>query len=903
LIYFKSGLGSKFVLSGLLLILTALVISIICFYQSEDNPCATWEQYDADAYQKIPEGAGMPDMAALQNYYMTMDPELKRVPTERLYDAYQQTKELLLQKKNNKSSTDLEWTETGSNMGGRTRALMWEPGDTAGTKVWAAGVTGGVWFNNDIYDDSSAWQPVNDFWPGLSVSCIVSDTNDPMVFYAGTGEYETARIIYRESSGVGIGIWKSTDGGQTWNIIPSTVDFKYISDLKIRNEEGTGVLYAGVVSGYYLGINNQSEPSDGLYRSEDGGETWDQVLPDIAGEDVPYAPADLEISPNGRIFVGTMKNLDGKGGAAILYSDLGTAGTWTVFDDYEAIIENDPEYNIPDRVIIACAQSNVNRVYALVGAGWVNSTDFNYAEGRYILTSGNCGQSWTQASLPGGNPDWATLSWHAFAAAVSPTNSAKLYVGGLDLWKSVNGGDSWTKVSDWTLMYSGGGDDYLHCDQHALVYKQNSSSVVMLANDGGVFFTENAYSINPVFLEKNRNYNTLQFYTCAIYPVSGVNYFAGGLQDNGTLLYTGEPLDINDMVDINDGAYCFFDKTEPNIMITSTIFNVYRIFNNWEYCEDAGIDETGVFINPADYDCNNNILYANAVKFNGSYANQILRITGIPNNPVSELITLPVNLDSYFSFVKVSPFSPDGSTTLFLGSQNGHLFRVVNAQNNPMVTEIGSGEFPVANLSSLAIGGSEDTLLVTFSNFGVPSVWQTWDGGTCWEDISGNLPDMPVRWCLYHPQNYRQVMLATEVGIWSTSDASADEVIWEPDAGMPNVRIDMLQMRASDNLVLAATHGRGLMYSTWNPDISISVTEIMPLEITVYPNPAKDFIHVQIGEGLQSVINIISHDSRLVYEGTIQGSNKIDIRHLPAGIYLVTALTEGRKTVSKLLLY
>ena len=98
-------------------------------------------------------------------------------------------------------------------MGGRTRAIMYDPNDASGNKVWAGAVTGGLWYNNDITDDQSAWVPVNDFLANLSVSCIVSDPNNLQVFYAGTGEAETARVIYRESSGVGMGIMKSADGG------------------------------------------------------------------------------------------------------------------------------------------------------------------------------------------------------------------------------------------------------------------------------------------------------------------------------------------------------------------------------------------------------------------------------------------------------------------------------------------------------------------------------------------------------------------------------------------------------------------------------------------------------------------------------------------------------------------
>nr|NQU91338.1 hypothetical protein [Bacteroidota bacterium] len=806
----------KYILTLILLFLSTSIILILYCILPKNEPRNAWDQYLLGEYKKMPVGADNPDMAALQNYYMTIDPELKSVPNERLYEAYKYTRKL--QSGNPIKPTSLEWTETGSNMGGRTRAIMLDPKDPDYKKVWAGSVTGGLWYNNDIYSNNSGWQVVDDFWPNLSISCMAYDPNDPNTMYAGTGECQTARFIYRESSGVGIGIWKSSDDGETWEIIPSTEDFKYISDLKVRDEDGSSVIYAGVVSGFYHGINFQSEPNDGLYRSLDGGNTWEQVLPDIIGEDLPYAPACIEIGPGGRIFVGTMKNLDGNGGATILYSDQGTIGSWTIFDDYEEIIQDDPDRPIPGRVIIACALSDEDRVYALIGAGYLNSANFNFAQGRYILRSNNGGQSWTQRNLPGGDPFWANLSWHAFIAAVSPSDPDDLYVGGKDVWKTTNGGFFWSHVSDWELMYSGGGDDYVHCDQHEQIYIDNSSSKMLLGCDGGVFYTANASSGNPVFQEKNKGYNTLQFYTCDIYPVTGTNYFVGGLQDNGTLLFTGDPLDVNDMIDVGDGAYCFFDETEPQIMITSTYYNVYTIFYNWNFYDQTGIDGTGVFINPADYDSKNNILYANAVNFDNTYPNRILRISGIPNNPNNQLINLYTGLNTYFSHVKVSPYAPEGTSTLFLGSQNGRLFRVDNAQSNPDVTEISTDDLPVAYVSGIALGGSEDILLVTFTNYGVPSVWQSYNGGTGWEDISGNLPDMPIRWCLYHPQNNKMVMLATEIGIWTTDDASQGEVLWEPEAGIPNVRVDMLQMRTTDNTVLAATHGRGLMYTTWDYD-------------------------------------------------------------------------------------
>jgi hypothetical protein len=468
-----------------------------------------------------------------------------------------------------------------------------------------------------------------------------------------------------------------------------------------------------------------------------------------------------------------------------------------------------------------------------------------------------------------------------------------VFVGGKDTWKSTNGGYSWTRLSEWTRMYTGGGDDYVHCDQHMHLINDNNPNELLISTDGGMFFTENSNSNTPLFQEKNNNYSTLQFYTCDIYPIANINYFVGGLQDNGTLLSLDAPLAVVDMIDTGDGAYCFFDDNEPELLITSSYYNRFTLFQNWEHTDDMGLDGSGVFINPSDYDSDNNTVYANAVKFVGDNANQILRISGIPDNIQNELIDVPTDIDTYFSQVRVTPFGQGESTTLLLGSQNGRLFRIDNAQGNPSASEIGSDDFPTAYLSSIAFGQSEDTLLVSFSNYGVASVWQTYDGGNNWTDISGNLPDIPVRWALYHPENLTQIMLATEIGIWMTLDASREEVLWDPDPGMLNIRIDMLQMRPGDNKVLAATHGRGLMHTTWNEAIFTSVDE-NPAEhstIKLFPNPASDFIQIETGSDVPINIQIVSATGKIVYQKTIISNESIDVRNWSKGFYLVKTNT------------
>ncbi|MCF6171958.1 MAG: hypothetical protein L3J66_13350 [Bacteroidales bacterium] len=166
------------------------------------------------------------------------------------------------QQSSRKYIAPLSWTGTSANTGGQTRTMMFGPNDATHKKVWTGGVTGGLWYTNNINNTDSLWRTVDDFWSNLAICSIAYDPNNTLAFYVGTGEVETARVTYRESSGLGAGIYKTTDGGSTWNLLASTADF--------------------------------------------------------------------DIAANGRIFVGSMENINGNGGATVLYSDSGLPGSWTI---------------------------------------------------------------------------------------------------------------------------------------------------------------------------------------------------------------------------------------------------------------------------------------------------------------------------------------------------------------------------------------------------------------------------------------------------------------------------------------------------------------------------------------------------------------------------------------------
>jgi len=849
-----------------------------------------------------------PDMAAFQDYMMTMDPATGKVPRERLLDACRNTIGIQKEKSGRAS---LLWQEHPADMGGRARVIMYDPNDPAGKKVWAGAVTGGLWYNNDIQSANSPWVPVGDFWPVLAIRCMAYDPNNPQVFYIGTGEVETAMQTYRESSGMGDGIWRSNDGGQSWDLLPSTTGFPYITKILVRNENGNSVIYAGVASGLYQGKEHQSSPTDGLYRSTDQGNSWQQVLPNIPGmASVPYAVSDIVESVGGRIFVGTRPNLDGNGGATILYSDDGLS--WTVNSTYRTEILNSPQYNLPGRVVLATAPSDPNMVYALIASGFVNAADhFNYYYCFHVLRSANNGANWAKMSYPAVNPSFAWIAWHALDIGVDPNSANTVYIGGGDIFRSVNGGTNWTKLSDYNLMHSGGGPQYIHADQHCIVFKPGSSSEILFGTDGGIFYSANGNTSSPVFEEHSKSFNTLQFYSCAINPLQGSNEFIGGMQDNASLHYSGATVNIHDVVDNGDGANCYWSALDPAVFFTSMQYNVFYMYRNGNYVKSFNISKCGIFLNPGDYDFKLDHIYSNATDFIGNRANMIMRFNSLTTVGTTSLILLNTNNPVWFSSVRYSPYSPPGKSTIFLGTVAGRLFRVGEAQtDNPVVSEITGANFPLANISSIAIAGSEDTLLVTFSNYGVSSVFQSCDGGITWQDKDSNLPDMPVRWCLYHPQNSRQALLATETGVWSTTNLQAANTVWTPDAsGMPNVRTDMMVVRNADNTVLAATHGRGCFTASWDVIYSGIRDQSLP-EFSVFPNPARDHVSVTMDLPLMSAVTLRLYNAKglLCHESEVTALGKyfkrIELGGFAKGLYSLEIQCNGRHLgATKIIVY
>jgi len=863
---------------------------------------------DADADFSETQKFDRPDLARLTEYLKTVDPVEKTVPSWRSVNAYN---ELINNPRSLKSGgSTLSWTEHPSDMGGRTRSLMFDPNDSNHNKVWAGSVTGGLWVNDNPMNNG-IWHAIDDFFPNLSISCLAYDPNNTNHFFAGTGEGQTAVIMYRESSGRGSGIYHSTDGGQTWNLLPSTSEWAYVTDIVVRNESGASVIYAGVISGIYKGIMQESQPSDGLYRSEDGGNSWTQVLPLVPSGNRPYAPSDIELSSDGtKIFIGTTYHWDDREGAAsILSSENGL--DWSVMDTYYELIIAEASYKYPGRVMLASAPSDPNVLYAAIASGYQKSDSFIWYDCRHLLRTSDKGQSWSQINHPEG---FAYLAWHALKITVSPLNPNMFWLGGLDTWRTTNGGENWTKYSNWAGMYGNGSPQYVHADIHVMLFKPGSDTDMIIATDGGIFGTKTAPAATPTFFELNEGYSTLQYYSCAIHPEAGAIHYMGGLQDNGTIFYKrGNTPTFKDMLSGGDGALCFIDKDNPKIHITTVYNNAIYLWNaqkETDPVQKSGKSlSSGMFVNAMDYNSRDDILFANRMKENGTYPNQIEVIGVTETSLTSSPRDLSTNIEVPYSHVKYSQHSPQGQSTLFLGSLAGHIFKQEDAIHVGRLTNLTPDDFPTAFVSCIDIGQSEDTLLVTFSNYGVESVWFTTDGGQNWMSKESNLPDIPVRWAIIHPKHGIEVMLATELGIWTTTNILADPVEWTQNiSGMANIRVDMIKFRKSDNTVLAATHGRGMFTTIWEPNqlSSVGIDELQS-EMKVFPNPSNGEFKIEFTATNETELIITDLTGRVIIRENFESgqsliSKSIDMSDQPKGFYLISLNSASEKKVSKVLI-
>ncbi|GAA4017136.1 hypothetical protein GCM10022408_33380 [Hymenobacter fastidiosus] len=753
-----------------------------------------------------------PDLAQAQEAALTRDPQTGTVPRERLLVAQAQIAQLFQAQARSTASSSLSaanWTEKGpSNVAGRLRALLPDPSDLTGNIVWAGSVGGGLWKTTNATGPAPTWLKIDDSFANLAITTLACDltsaNNDVMYFGTGEGFYNADGIR-------GLGIWKSTDHGNTWAQLTATnnPNFHFVQRLAVGPN---GYVYAATQAG--------------LWRSINQGTSWSLVLGAGNGSVVNQF-GDIKIGADGKLYAAAGLVATGADG---IYRSANNGGSWT------KLTGGLPATGF-GRIEIGCAPSDANRLYAI----FQSSVTYGLLD---IYRSTDGGTTWLALPKPDDiDPDISSTdftrgqAWYDLIVTVSPTDPNTVFVGGIDLFKTSNGGAavaatvSWQQLTHW---YGGFGFQNVHADQHAIVFLPGSGTRAYFGNDGGFATTANATAVIPTITHRNSGLNVTQFYSVAVHPTN-YNYFLAGSQDNGTQQFGILAGTATQDVIGGDGAYCFIDEDQPQFQFGSYVYsNIYRSTNGGVSFPVLVGDNSGSFINPMAYDSKANVLY---YAYTANSLRRTLQATGLP---VSSTITLPFG-SGIVTHVAVSP---NVDNRVYVGTNTGRVIRVDNAASiSPAATILYVDALTNVSISGIAVEAGtagpdpDQHLLITFSNYGASliSVRQSVNGGSSWTAAEGNIPDMPVRWVLFDPKNGNRAMVATELGVWTANDLTAAAITWQPsNTNLANVRVNMLRLRPADLTVVAATHGRGVFTS------NIFALLPLPVQLTSFTGRATD---------------------------------------------------------------
>jgi hypothetical protein len=715
------------------------------------------------------------------------------------------------------------WQALGpGNIGGRTRALVIRPDNPS--IMYAGSEGGGVWKS---VDGGATWNPLSDLLPSIAIATLAMDPNNPDTLYAGTGEWFTSGSTTRGDSIRGAGIFKTTDGGATWRQLSSTSNsnFTYVNKLVVSPNNGQHLYAATWV---------------GIYYSPDGGATW-RLLVSRGG--ALYGCQDLLIrtdQPTDYLFAACAYRF-GTNPAIYRNTDAAGAGKWEVVFTTSNMA----------RTTIAVAPSNQSTIYAAV----TSAESGNYNNGLlgvWRSTSNGDTGSWTQqvsnedpnllntvlfTNPRGAFSDVCSGTTRSFdnqgnydnAIAVDPVNPDVVWVGGIDLFRSDDGGQNWGIAAFWQTYNKPQG---AHADNHFIVfapgYDGAANQTLWAASDGGLFRTDNAlapvaigdraacspYPTQVVWINMNNNYAVTQFYHGSVYPGGGG--YLGGSQDNN-MERGSDAAGINGWSIpnyIGDGGFSAIDPTDPNIWyIMGVQLLIQKTTNGGASFSTTtrGITENGnnfLFIAPLAMDPGNSKrLYTGGLT--------LWRTDDGASTWNAASTAVPASGGAISSIA----VSPSDSNQVVFGTSGGTIYTNTSATTADNTVTWTASVPRTGFVSNIAFDpGNASVIYATYSQYKTqPSqshVYRSTDGGASWTGIDGTgatgLPDIAVFSILIDPQNSANLYIGTDIGLFSSNDGGAT---WARDANpfadAPTEKL-VLDSNSGQNLLFAFTHGRGV---------------------------------------------------------------------------------------------
>lgn len=717
------------------------------------------------------------------------------------------------------------WQALGpGNVGGRTRALAIHPTDPA--IMYAGTVGGGVWKTTDA---GNSWKPLSDLLPSIGITTLAMDPQNPDTIYAGTGEWYTGSS--RGDSIRGLGIFKTIDAGSTWTQLATTnnASFYYVNKLVV-SPSNSKHLYAATYGG--------------VWSSLDAGITWrrtfDRVAPFTGCQDVVIR------SDQSSDYVFAACGARQSPLASAIFRNTNAADPLSKWEQ----VLTAPNM---DRTSLALAPSNQSIIYALSATSETGEFQGGLLA-VYRSSSNGDADSWeVRASradenrvnrvlltnpreanadiCSSGTATYSNQGTYDNVIAVDPLNPDIVWAGGIDVFRSDDGGRNWGIAAFWQAS----APLLVHSDVHVLTfapgYNGNDNQTLFAATDGGVYSTSNAlaetasgeraacspYPTKVEWKSLNHGFAATQFYHGAVYP--GGAAYAGGSQDNGT--NRGSDADGSDSwrrLVSGDGGFFAIDPTDPNLVYgESQGLSFVRSVNGGASLATAtrGITEPASnfqFITPFVLDpAEPKRLYIGG--------RTLWRSTDGAANWTEASATIGTTNGS-ISSIAVAPSDPD---RMVFGTSTGLVYRNSAALSASRTTVWESALPRTGYLSRLTFDpGNADIVYATYSQFKTTAsqrhVYKSTDGGASWTGIDGSgdtaIPDIPVFALIVDPQNTNTLYVGSDLGVFVSLDGGNT---WARDDNpFANAVTEtlVLDRSAGSTTLYAFTHGRGVWRTT-----------------------------------------------------------------------------------------
>ncbi len=763
---------------------------------------------------------------------------------------------------------DGEWETQGpGNIGARINSTAIHPNDP--NTIYAGFSHGGIFKTTNGGAD---WTPIFDDQAFLSIGVIEIDPNNPDILYVGTGDVNIPGGFF-----IGNGIYKSEDAGATWKNIGLS-EHGIISKIEVH-PKNSNILYAGA-----MGIPPIKDNNRGLYKSEDGGASWSQVL--FVSEDAGVIDIILNPDDAKTAYVSTWDRFRTD---YVSYVKGDNAGIWKTIDggqNWVNLIEDYLDGEEMGRIGLTMSITDYNKITAIL-------IDPERNDMHSIIQTSDGGDSWeVLIDYERFNDEFASnplggFGWYFAKIRMNPADDNDLFMLGVDLWRSQDNGATWERASPRWWEY------IVHADKHDLDFTENG---FLLSTDGGLY----NFDFDTEVWTDIENIPTTQFYRVAYNPHRPDLYY-GGAQDNGT---TGGNRDsINNWPRLwgGDGFQAIFHPTDPNIYYFETQRGNINVTidggENW-LDGNAGLDgetrnwDMPYILSPHDP----NILYAGTDKlFRSDIGPEPFYI------PMTDTLT-DFGGNTYHTISTLDE-SPLVVGQVYVGTTDGNVWRT---QFNGIFHEsvnISSG-LPDRYVTSIKASPTyANTVFVTHSGYRaneyLPRIHRSDNGGSNWIDISSNLPDIAINDVYLIPERGDSVIfVATDGGVYGTVDGGSN---WERlGVNMPIIPVNDLEYNAAKRELVAATYARSIQSYDLNEilDETSSTIENEPFNLKtalkVFPNPAEEFINIEFfnsEKGKDGHLVILDAQGKVVAESIISDFGKqslqIDVSNLSAGNYFV----------------